>query len=104
VEVCSLRDVARSFEELGAVVYGLSTDDVKSQAQFVKQQELNFQLLSDPDGSMASKYDILWRGAYTKRVTFVIDPKGVLRAIDDAVKVRQHGQDLVDLLTRLQAE
>ena len=86
------------------MVYGLSTDDVKSQAQFAKQQELNFKLLSDPDGSMARKYDILWRDAYTKRVTFVIDPQGVLRAIDDGVQVTQHGQDLVTLLEELQAE
>ena len=86
------------------MVYGLSTDDVKSQAQFAKEQELNFQLLSDPDGSMARKYDVLWREAYTKRVTFVIDPKGVLRAIDDGVQVKSHGADLVALLERLQAE
>ena len=86
------------------MVYGLSTDDVKSQDQFAKEQELNFQLLSDPDGSMARKYDVLWREAYTKRVTFVIDPKGVLRAIDDGVQVKSHGADLVALLERLQAE
>lgn len=86
------------------MVYGLSTDDVKSQSQFAKQQKLNFKLLSDPDGSMAGKYDILWRGAYTKRVTFVIDPKGILRAIDDSVQVKQHGSDLIDLLVKLQAE
>lgn len=85
------------------MAYGLSMDDVKSQARFVKEQKLNFQLLSDPDGSMARKYDVLWRGAYTKRVTFVIDPKGVLRAIDDGVKVQSHGADLVALLERLQA-
>lgn len=83
-------------------MYGLSTDDVKSQARFVKEQELSFPLLSDPDGSMARKYDVLWRGAYTKRVTFVIDPKGVLRAIDDEVDVDTHGRDLVALLERLQ--
>ena len=86
------------------MAYGLSMDDVKSQARFMKEQKLNFQLLSDPDGSMARKYDILWRDTYTKRVTFVIDPKGVLRAIDDAVNVKQHGQDLSELLRRLQAE
>lgn len=88
---------------LDAEVYGLSTDDVADQAKFVKQQELNFRLLSDPDGSFARKYDVLSRG-YTKRVTFILDREGTLRAIVDKVDVKSHGADIVDLVKRLQAE
>jgi peroxiredoxin len=36
-------------------------------------------------------------------VTFVIDPAGVLRAIDEQVKVESHGTDLAELVRKLQA-
>ena len=102
-EVCSLRDNATKFTELGVDVYGVSLDDVQDQAKFAKEQNLAFKLLSDPDGSIAAKYGVLADKPYTKRVTFVIDPAGVLRAIDEQVKVESHGADLADLVKQLQA-
>ncbi len=73
-----------------------------AQAEFAKQQELNFRLLSDPDGSAAAKYDVLpAKARFTKRVTFVIDDKGVLRHVDEAVKVKTHGEDVVALVKKL---
>lgn len=38
------------------------------------------------------------------RKTYVIDPQGVLRHIDEGVKVDSHGDDLVAILERLQDE
>ena len=76
-------------------VYGISLDDVASQRAFHDAQELNFPLLSDPDGSVAAKYAVLPPGGrFTRRVTFVIDPAGVLRKIDDKVDVSAHGDQL----------
>ena len=72
------------------------------QKKFHGEQELNFPLLSDPDGSAAAKYDALMEGRpYARRVTFVIDPEGVLRAIDDQVQVSSHGADVVALVEKL---
>ena len=103
MEVCSLRDAAEIMEELGVQVFGLSLDDVADQAKFVKEQELNFSLLSDPDGSVARKYGVLSKGAnYTNRVTFIIDPQGVLRQVEDRVNVRGHGMDLAEMIVQLQ--
>lgn len=96
-EVCSLRDAASPFEDLGVTVYGISLDDVVSQKAFHDAQELNFALLSDPDGSVAKKFGVLPPGGrFTKRVTFVIDDQGVLRRIDDQVDVASHGADLAE--------
>jgi peroxiredoxin len=39
-----------------------------------------------------------------RRVTFLIDPKGIVRAIDEKVNVRTHGQDLIKRLKELQRE
>lgn len=74
-------------------------------AKFHKDQKLNFPLLSDPDGSAAKKFDSLMNGRpFAARKTYVIDPEGVLRYIDDGVSVKTHGEDLVAVLKRLQAE
>lgn len=100
--MCSLRDVATIFDDLGVQIYGASLDSVADQAKFHEQQELTFPLLSDPDGSVAAKYGVLPDGAsWTARVTFVIDPKGVLRAIDDKVQVASHGEDVIELIESL---
>jgi peroxiredoxin Q/BCP len=100
--MCSLRDAAKEFEDLGVLVYGLSLDDVESQAAFAKAQGLAFPLLSDPDGSAAAKYGVLdAKRGYTQRVTFVLDDKGVLRAIDEQVDVTSHGTDLADRIHEL---
>jgi thioredoxin-dependent peroxiredoxin len=100
--VCSLRSAAEDLEALGATVYGASLDDVASQARFVKEQELTFPLLSDPDGSAAAKYGVLMaeRG-FSARVTFFVDPEGVLRHVDRSVKPDTHGADVLETLKRL---
>lgn len=73
-------------------VFGLSLDDVRGQAAFHAAQELNFPLLSDADGSVASKYGVLTAGArFPQRKTFVIDPAGVLVHVDEKVDVTKHG-------------
>lgn len=93
--MCSLRDAANPFEKLGVTVYGVSLDDVATQKAFHEAQELNFTLLSDPDGSAAKKLGALPEGArFARRVTIVIDDKGVIRKIDDSVDVTTHGADL----------
>ena len=101
--MCSLRDAAKELASLNATVYGISRDDVKSMAKFAKDQKLGFELLSDPDGSAVDKYGTPYEGRpFSKRVTFVIDPEGVLRHIDNGVQVASHGQDLVAIVKRLQ--
>ena len=84
-------------------MYGASLDDVAALAAFAKAQELEYGLLSDPDGSAARKYGVLRSGRpFASRRTFVIDDKGVLRHIDEKVDVRNHGSDLTELIRKLQ--
>lgn len=103
--MCSLRDVANQLEQKGVKIYGASLDGVKDMAGFVEKEELNFPLLSDPDGSAARRFGVLKKDAkWTGRVTFVIDPEGVLRKVDDGVKVRSHGADLIASLEILMGD
>ncbi|HMQ23452.1 MAG TPA: redoxin domain-containing protein, partial [Planctomycetota bacterium] len=99
-----MRDSVADFEQLGVTVHGLAFDDVVTQAKFHSREKLNFSLLSDPDGSAAAKYGAAMDSRpFAKRVTYLIDEKGVLRAIIDKVNVGQHGPDLVARIRELQA-
>ena len=70
----------------------------------MKAQELPFALLSDPDGSLATKYaSLMANGRMAARVTFVIDPEGVVRHVDRKVDVNSHGDDLLKIVEALQA-
>lgn len=100
----SLRDAAKELEKLGTVVLGVSVDTVKTQKSFCEQQKLPFDLLADEDGKLAKLFGVFnSERNLARRVTFVIDPKGIVRAVDEKVNVRTHGQDLVKLLKELQA-
>jgi len=89
-------------EDADITVVGISLDSVADQKKFHTEQELNFPLLSDPDGSAAAKYGALMEGRpYAKRVSIVIDPKGIVRAIDEQVQVSSHGDDVIDLVDSL---
>lgn len=78
-------------------MFGISLDSVGDQAKFHERESLNFPLLSDPDGSAATKYGALEKGkSWTNRVTYIIDEKGVLRGIVEDVNVATHGADLME--------
>jgi peroxiredoxin Q/BCP len=100
--VCSLRDAAEELNGLGVDVYALSLDGVEDLAAFAEAQEVEYGLLSDPDGSVASKYGVLARGEkFADRVSFVVDDQGVLRHVVRDVKVDSHGADVAELVTKL---
>ena len=72
------------FERLGAVVLGVSTDDVERQRRFAEEHGFRFLLLSDPEGEIARKYGVLRKGSRrvsAERVTFVVGPEGDIRSV-----------------------
>ena len=100
--MCALRDAAPNFEKHQVTVYGISLDDVKAQAKFKQEQKLNFHLLSDPDGSTAAKYGVLMEGRpYARRVTFIVDDKGIIRHITKKVNLAQHGDQVLEVIAKL---
>lgn len=103
--MCSLRDAATDLAAAGARVLAISTDSVVAQAEFAQAHQLDYPLLSDPDGSVAAKYGVLVpEKGYARRVTFLIDDHGILRFADDRVDVDRHGTDLVRKLAELRKE
>ena len=103
-QACSFRDDLHKLEKLGAKVVGVSINDRKSHAKFAKKYKLPFPLLSDKDGTVASKYGALTNlGVYkmAKRYTFLIDTNGVLRKTYLSVDTSKHSQQIIDDLMAL---
>ena len=82
-ESCHFRDLATEFAQHGASRVGISMDTVAKQAAFADGNHLDYPLLADVGGVVASSYgvkralDVL----RVRRTTFVIDTTGVVREI-----------------------
>jgi peroxiredoxin Q/BCP len=109
IEACSFRDRIREIEDLGAVVLGVSPDDVASHVKFTDKHGLNFPLLADPGATLAKKFDV-WReknlygrkSMGIERSTFIIDKEGKLAAMWRKVKVDGHDDEVIDALRELE--
>ena len=104
-EACSFRDYSKQFESLGAVVVGVSPDDLRSHDRFITKYELPFLLLSDPDHEVAELYGV-WRekNMYGRKImgiqrsTFLISPNGLIHKGWLKVKVEHHADEVLDEL------
>lgn len=99
-QVCAFRNAYHEFQEAGAEVLGISADSVASHQQFTQSQRLPFTLLSDPNGDVAARYGVLKTfGLIPGRVTFVIDPQGVIRmAYPSQFNAKAHMEKALSLL------
>lgn len=102
-EACGFRDSFDVYKQAGAVVLGVSPDDVDSHEQFVSKYNLPFTLLADPDHAVAEKYEV-WKEKtnYGKtymgieRTTFIIDSMGKIAKIFPKVKVDGHVEEVLE--------
>lgn len=111
VQACGIRDARKEFEAQDTIVLGISPDPVTRLEKFVEKQELNFDLLSDEDHAIAEKYGIWGLKKFMgkeymgiKRTTFVIDKQGKLREIIDKVKTKTHHDQVLEIVSILNAE
>ena len=81
-EACHFRDLATEFKEAGAQRLGISVDPVAKQSEFANQHVLDYPLLSDESGEVATAFGVK-RKMITpvKRATFVIDKDRVIRKV-----------------------
>lgn len=107
-EACDFRDNLARVQALGARVYGLSRDSLKSHQNFIAKQALTFPLLSDPDCALLKPLGAFGKKLmYGKEVegilrsTFLVDPKGIVRHVWPKVSVKGHVQDVLDTLAKL---
>jgi peroxiredoxin Q/BCP len=77
----AFRDRHGEFEEAGAQVLGVSTDDLETQTRFAESLSAPYPMLSDPEGVAARAYGVYQEAGHASRVTFVIDPEGRVREV-----------------------
>ena len=82
-EACAFRDQYEDFQDLGAVVVGVSSDSEASHQKFAEKHRLPFPLLADAGGQLRKKYEVprALLGLLPGRVTFVIDAAGSIAYI-----------------------
>jgi peroxiredoxin Q/BCP len=105
-QACGIRDAWSEFERAGAVVLGVSPDDVASHQSFRADYELPFTLLADPDHKVAEAYGV-WaeKSRYGRtymgivRSTFVIGPDGTVEKVMRNVKPATHADDVLAVLS-----
>lgn len=92
-ELCTIRDNYNDYTSLNAEVIGISVDSLFSLGAYKKEQNFNFDLLSDFNKEMATSYDSLieefsfgMKGV-SKRSAFLIDKEGVIRYKEICEKV-----------------
>ncbi len=106
VEACSLRDANDELIAAGAQVVGISKDDADSHRKFKAKHQLNFTLLSDPDGTTIEAYGAWGKKMFGRegilRKTFIISPQGEIKKTYGRVTPLGHGEQVLSELKRLQ--
>ena len=92
-EACSFRDNLSKLQEI-AVTLGVSSQNLESHQKFSNKFKLNFPILVDKEKTIINLY-----GAdgilMPKRVTFLINPKGIVKKIYQNIKVDHHLQEII---------
>ena len=99
------RDLHPEFRKLGAVVYGISRDSLKSHESFKSKMGFPFELLSDAEETACKLFSVIkMKNMYGKKVrgiersTFVIDRDGRVIREWRGVKVPGHAQEVLDFV------
>ena len=101
-QACEFRDNIFAFRDAGAVVLGISVDDVESHKRFAAKHSLPFPLLADPEREITKRYDVMSFTGFAKRETFLIDPQGRLVKHYLDVDPKGHSQIVLEDLKTLQ--
>jgi thioredoxin-dependent peroxiredoxin len=81
----SYNDDLAAFDQLDAVVLGVSPQDVTSHERFAAKHGFRFPLLADTDKAVAGLFGTLGPMAFPRRSVFVIDGEGVIRYAHRAI-------------------
>ena len=103
-EACAFRDSYVVFQDAGAEVVGISTDNEASHEAFAAQHELPFVLLSDAGGAVRKAYGATALfGLMTGRVTYIIDAAGTVRHVFNSMfNATRHVDEALEVVRKLQ--
>jgi thioredoxin-dependent peroxiredoxin len=104
-QACGIRDAWAEFQRAGAVVLGVSPDDVASHDKFKEKYSLPFTLLADEGHKVSDAYGVWGEKKYRgktyegiTRSTFVIGEDGTVKKAMRRVKPETHADDVLAVL------
>jgi peroxiredoxin Q/BCP len=107
-EAMQFRDKHKDFLKAGAVVFGVSRDNMASHDKFKQSLELPFDLIADTEEKMCHMFGVVKNKImYGKKVkgiersTFVVDAEGVLRHEWRGIKVAGHVDEVLKAVKAL---
>lgn len=119
-QACSYRDQKGDLEKVGASVAGVSGDTPETLKLFALEHSLNFTMLADESGEMATIFGVpqsdggtinrdikgnnldLTRGTTIQRWTFILDKDGELIYKDSEVDAAGDSGEVLEFLSSLQ--
>ncbi|MDQ0200706.1 thioredoxin-dependent thiol peroxidase [Neobacillus ginsengisoli] len=104
-EACDFRDRVQQFNEMNAVIVGISPDPVDRHKKFIEKYGLPFILLADTDNRVAEAYGV-WKLKKNfgkeymgiERSTFILDKKGILVKEWRKVQVNGHVEEALNYI------
>ena len=118
-QACAYQDSLNELAKLDVQVVGICGDYSKNLSLFKKSEDLNFSLLSDPDGKTAKAFGVplskggeirkfisgerfsLQRGVTAKRWTFLIGKNGKIIYKNDKVNPSSDSASILNFLNQL---
>jgi peroxiredoxin Q/BCP len=101
-QACNLRDNYSELIKRGFKVVGVSTDSVKKHKKFETRYNLPFPLIADEDLVIVNQYKVWGEKQFmgrtiigTKRTTFLIDEKGIIRKIIEKPVSKKHTEEIL---------
>ena len=99
-QACDFRDNHKEFEDLNAVIIGVSADPISKHQKFIDKHGLPFLLLADEEHAVSEQFSV-WKLKKMfgkefmgiERSTFVINQEGVLVKEWRKVKVAGHVEE-----------
>jgi peroxiredoxin Q/BCP len=104
-EACDFRDHFAKFKKFDVEIFGVSKDSAKAHSKFKEKYGLPFNLLVDANADVCEAYGVINKKSLfgktflgIQRSTFLIDEKGIIRAIWRKVKVTGHVEQVLNEL------
>lgn len=101
-EACSFRDNYNDFMKVGAMVIGINSGTVESHKNFVKNHQLPFTLLSDPDNQVLKMFGVKKKFFISGRETFVVDKSGkIVFTYDSMTNGPAHEKETLEFIKNM---
>jgi peroxiredoxin Q/BCP len=97
-ETIRFNELYPRFRERGYEVFGVSTDGVETLKKFAEKYKVQFKLLSDKDGRLASRLGILRPTGTAERVTYILNDGKVVHILRGLRSAEEYADKALELI------